>query len=319
MLACRMDAVRLLAGDRTTAQALASHQNIAAVTLTGSLAAGYAMQEICARRMVPLQAELNGNNAAIVWDDADRSHAAKQMAWGAFGFAGQRCTANRRVIVSRKQFPALLEELKTAAEELVWGDPLDPATDIGPVISIAKRDETAGVSGPGAAGQDVHAVEMLQRHALQEPWVNAGAYAQPAILCCDQPDHPLVQEETMSPLLVVQRADDFEHALALCNGTRYGLAAALFSNDARTPSKIPRRGAGRHPQDQYVHRRRRYRAAIWRLESLWIRSARAWGGGPPVLHAHASGLRDAAVNKSCPGTSFQAGIMWRALSHSLRQ
>ena len=73
--------------------------DIAAVTLTGSLAAGYAMQEICARRMVPLQAELNGNNAAIVWDDADLAHAAKQVAWGAFGFAGQRCTANRRVIV----------------------------------------------------------------------------------------------------------------------------------------------------------------------------------------------------------------------------
>jgi acyl-CoA reductase-like NAD-dependent aldehyde dehydrogenase len=73
-------------------------------------------------------------------------------------------------------------------------------------------------------------VEVLQETRAQELWVNAGAYAQPAIICCDRADHPLVQEETMSPILVVQRAESFAHAMALCNGTRYGLAAALFSN-----------------------------------------------------------------------------------------
>jgi acyl-CoA reductase-like NAD-dependent aldehyde dehydrogenase len=224
------DAVRLVSGDHTTAHALASSDNVDAVTLTGSLTAGYSMQEICARRMVPLQAELNGNNAAIVWDDADLVQASKQIAWGAFGFAGQRCTANRRVIVSRAQFPALLKELKAAAERLVWGDPLDQATDIGPVITVSKRDETIALLNRARSDQSIHAVEALHATRAQEPWVNAGAYAQPAIVCCDRADHPLVQEETMSPLLVVQRAETFEHAMALCNGTRYGLAAALFSN-----------------------------------------------------------------------------------------
>ena len=94
--------------------------------------------------MIPLQAELNGNNAAIVWDDADLADAAKQLAWGAFGFAGQRCTANRRIIVPRSLFASLLEELKAAGERLVWGDPLDQTCDIGPVISFAKRDEHDG-------------------------------------------------------------------------------------------------------------------------------------------------------------------------------
>jgi acyl-CoA reductase-like NAD-dependent aldehyde dehydrogenase len=225
-----VDAVRLLPGDHTTAHALASHPSVGAVTLTGSLAAGYSMQEICARRMVPLQAELNGNNAAIVWDDADLAQAAKQVAWGAFGFAGQRCTANRRVIVSQVRFAALLEELKAAAERLVWGDPLHQATDIGPVISVSKRDETTALLDRARSDQDVHSVEVLQNSRAQEPFVSAGAYARPAILCCDREDHPLVQEETMSPLLVVQRAEHFEQALALCNRTRYGLAAALFSN-----------------------------------------------------------------------------------------
>lgn len=224
------DAVRLLPGDHTTAHALASRENIDAVTLTGSIAAGYATQEICARRMIPLQAELNGNNAAIVWDHANLADAAKQLAWGAFGFAGQRCTANRRIVVPRSLFASLLEELKTAAERMVWGDPLDQTCDIGPVISLAKRDETTELVNRAKNDKRVHAVEMLHQAHAQEAWGSVGAYAQPAILCCDHPDHPLVQEETMSPLLVIQRAENFEHALALCNGTRYGLAAALFSN-----------------------------------------------------------------------------------------
>jgi acyl-CoA reductase-like NAD-dependent aldehyde dehydrogenase len=232
------DAVRLLCGDHHTAQALASDQNIDAVTLTGSLAAGYAIEEICARRMVPLQAELGGNNAAIVWDDADLEHAAKQIAWGAFGFAGQRCTANRRAIVPAPLFERLMQHLRTAGEQLMWGDPLDETTDIGPVISAAKRDDTSALITRARSDGRIHAVELLHEGRAGEPWVSAGAYAQPAIVCCDEPTHPLVQEETMSPVPVVQRAQDFDHALALCNGTRYGLASALFSNSREIQNRF---------------------------------------------------------------------------------
>lgn len=224
------DAVRMVPGDGSTGRLLASDANVAAVTLTGSRLAGYSAQEICARRAVPLQAELSGNNAAIVWDDADFAHAAAQVAWGAFGFAGQRCTANRRVIVHAPHFEALLAELKAAAERLVWGDPLDAATEIGPVIDAAKRDEMAALLAGAETDGAAHRVELPQRTRAAEPWTRDGAYVQPVIAGCDRPAHPLVQEETMSPLLVVQRADDFAHALALSNGVRHGLAAAIFTN-----------------------------------------------------------------------------------------
>jgi acyl-CoA reductase-like NAD-dependent aldehyde dehydrogenase len=231
-------AVQLLHGDHITAQNLAANENVDAVTITGSSHAGFALQEICARRVVPLQAELSGNNAAIVGDDADLSHAAAQIAWGAFGFAGQRCTANRRVIVRADRFEALLAELKHAAEKLVWGDPLEHGTEIGPVIHAEKREEHAQIIADAHNNGGVHRLELIHESRAREQWVSVGAYAQPVIACCDEPDHPLVQEETMSPLLVVQRAIDFDHALTLSNGVRHGLAAALFTQNTALQEKF---------------------------------------------------------------------------------
>ncbi len=220
--------VELVTGDHDTARQLAEQDGIAAVTLTGSSAAGYALQEICARRGIPFQAELNGNNAAIVWDGANLEAAAGQLAWGAFTFAGQRCTANRRVIVSAAQFEPLLAALESAARNLVWGDPLEEATRIGPVLTAGKRDdlerELAGIQSAGRA----HAIVRTHRAEAARDWVRQGAYAQPAILGCDRPEDPLVQEESMAPWLILQRAEDFDHALELGNGVRQGLIASLF-------------------------------------------------------------------------------------------
>jgi acyl-CoA reductase-like NAD-dependent aldehyde dehydrogenase/nicotinamidase-related amidase len=233
-----VDTVQVLNGDHTTAQKLAADENISAVTITSSAQAGFAIQEICARRFLPLQAELSGNNAAIVWDNADLKTAAKQIAWGAFGFAGQRCTANRRVIVSVVQFENFWHELKIAAEKLNWGDPLENSTDIGPVIHASKRDEQLELISSAQKSGAARRVEFLFQNRAQESWAKNGAYAQPAIVGCDEPDAPLVQEETMSPLLVVQRAENFEHALKLCNGVRHGLVAALFSNSIELQEKF---------------------------------------------------------------------------------
>jgi acyl-CoA reductase-like NAD-dependent aldehyde dehydrogenase/nicotinamidase-related amidase len=225
-------AIRLVTGDHTTAQLLADQKYIQAVTLTGSMAAGHAVQEICARRIVPLQMELSGNNAAIVWRDADFKSAAEQIAWGAFAFAGQRCTANRRVIVHEDDFEKFVAELESAAARMPWGDPLDPATEIGPVLNTGKRDELESLIALAQSEGALHRVIYPHAKRAAEPWVKAGAYAQPVIACCDIPTHSIVQEETMSPLLIVQRADNFSDAMKCCNGVRHGLIASLFSQRA---------------------------------------------------------------------------------------
>ena len=226
------DAVRLVLGDHTTAQSLAADRNIHAVTLTSSIAAGYAIQEICARRVLPLQMELSGNNAAIVWRDADLKSAAEQIAWGAFAFAGQRCTANRRVIVHPDDFEKFVAELESANARLQWGDSLAPETEIGPVLHNGKRDELVSLIALAESEDALHRVIYPQAKRAAEPWVKTGAYSQPVIACCDFPSHAIVQEETMSPLLVVQRAIDFAEAIKLCNGVRHGLIASLFSENA---------------------------------------------------------------------------------------
>jgi acyl-CoA reductase-like NAD-dependent aldehyde dehydrogenase len=230
--------VQILTGDHHTAQRLAADESVDAVTITSSTQAGYAIQEICARRFLPLQAELNGNNAAIVWDFADLPSAARQITWGAFGFAGQRCTANRRVIVGEDNFERFIGELKSAGEKLKWGDPLRKDTDIGPVIHAGKRGEQLAMIEAAKDSGAAHRIEFLFENRAGESWVKKGAYAHPVIVGCDELEHPLVQEETMSPLLVVQCAKSFDEALKLCNGVRHGLAAALFSDSKKLQKRF---------------------------------------------------------------------------------
>lgn len=223
-------ALSLLCGDHTTAEQLMAHPATDAVSLTGSSAVGTCAQAICAARRIPLQAELGGNNAAIVWSDADLDDAAARIAAGAFGSAGQRCTANRRVIVDARCAEALLERLVAATDALVWGDPLDPATRVGPLVSLAACERVAGVVARAAAGGA--RISTAPSHAVRErERMEAGAYLPPRIVRCEDPGAEIVQEETFGPLLVLQVATSFDHALELLNGVPQGLVAALFSAD----------------------------------------------------------------------------------------
>jgi acyl-CoA reductase-like NAD-dependent aldehyde dehydrogenase/nicotinamidase-related amidase len=221
-------AVNLVTGDRSSAFALMSG-DLDAVSLTGSTAAGRAAQDLCGRRHLPLQAELGGNNAAIVWTDSDLADAARRVAEGAFGFAGQRCTANRRVIIEAACYDRFLEHLEAATAALAWGDPCDPRIQVGPLISEAARAACTGVVARARETAQV----IRQPHAgtpAAEELIRCGAYYPPTLIGCEDPRQEVIQEETFGPVLVVQRASDWEHAMSLCNGVRHGLVAALFSS-----------------------------------------------------------------------------------------
>lgn len=212
--------VSLVEGGREAAAAVMAHPEVDAVTITGGALAGFAAQEVCGARRIPLQAELGGNNAALVWDDAELDHAAAELAFGAFVLAGQRCTANRRVVVHETVRGELLERLERATAALAWGDPHDPATVVGPIVSAAERDRiTDAVARAGGRTITPHA----------QPPAGDGAWYPPTIVVTDDPAEEIVQHETFGPVLVVQTARDWQHAMALVNGVRQGLAASIFS------------------------------------------------------------------------------------------
>jgi acyl-CoA reductase-like NAD-dependent aldehyde dehydrogenase/nicotinamidase-related amidase len=220
--------VNLVAGDHRAAAAVMSDPGVNAVSLSGSSLAGWTAQEICSRRRIPLQAELGGNNAAIVWEGADLSSAAGQLARGAFCFAGQRCTANRRAVVHAGFFDEFLELLTRAVEALAWGDPLDAATEVGPLISEEACNRVAATVELASQG----AGRVFAPHAaspLAGMLRATGAYYPPTVVVGAAHESEVVQEETFGPLLVLESAGDFEEALRLSNGVRQGLVAALFS------------------------------------------------------------------------------------------
>jgi len=221
-------AVTLVCGDHATAEHLLSSPLVDAVSLTGSSVVGTSAQAICAARRVPLQAELGGNNAAIVWSDADLDDAALKLAAGAFGSAGQRCTANRRVVVEASCADAFVARLRAATDALAWGDPLDERTRVGPLVSSAACARVAGVVE--RAREAGATVWTAPSHAARARDLgDTGAYRPPCIVRCDDPSAEIVQEETFGPVAVVQVAADWDEALRLLNGVPQGLVAALFS------------------------------------------------------------------------------------------
>lgn len=236
--------VSVVCGSRSTAERLMDAPGVDAVTLTGSEAAGLTAVIAAAGRGVPLQAELGGNNGAIVWGDADLDRAAGAVAEGAFGMAGQRCTATRRVIVERGSLEAFMEQLVSAAGRLGWGDPLRAGVSVGPLVSRQALERVAGTVDRARA-QGCSVIPVQGGDGRKAALSRRGFYFPPTIVLADNPRFEIVQEETFGPVLVVQSASGWEEAIGLLNGVRQGLVASLFSSSPeRRDSFLERAQAG---------------------------------------------------------------------------
>ena len=181
--------------------------------------------------------ELGGKSPHVVLADAgDLDAAAQAIGWGIFYNAGQTCHAGSRVVVERALAPALTERLLEFARDMVPGDPADAATTLGALVS---EDHLAGVLGRVDRSSG-NGARLLVGGARVAP-VPGGAYMQPTVLEALDPSDPIVQEEVFGPVLAIQQADDAEHAIALANGTGYGLAAAVWSSSITTAHQVARR------------------------------------------------------------------------------
>jgi len=209
----------VVTGDpREVGEILVSDPRVDLVTFTGGVAVGKA---IAARAVYKRQVlELGGNDPLIVMDDADLEEAAALAAAGSYRNSGQRCTAVKRVLVHEAVADAFVERLVGRTRALRYGDPLDPATDMGTVIdepaarAIASRVDDALARG----------ARLLAGHERR------GALYAPTVIDRVQPDFEVVRSETFGPVSPVIRFRDADEAIAIANGTAYGLSSALCTN-----------------------------------------------------------------------------------------
>lgn len=195
-----------------------------AVSFTGSSATGNHIAVTCARRNIKYQTEMGGKNAAVVLRDADLEKTIPILLSGAFRSAGQKCTATGRIIVEREIYPQLVEGLKRAVSQIKMAPALDPDAYLGPVACQEQFEKVREYASLAQAEG-----EIVAEHV--NPVSNEGFYIHPTIVSVDDLNHTLVQEEIFGPLAVLLQANDFDHAIELCNQTVFGLSASLFTKD----------------------------------------------------------------------------------------
>ncbi len=220
-------------------QALGRHDDVDKVSFTGSVPVGRLFQRYAGEsngKAVSL--ELGGKSPQVVLADAgDLQAAAEAIGWGIFYNAGQTCHAGSRVVVARSVRDELVERLERFAGTFVPADPMAPDTMLGALISTEHLD---GVMGRVAARRRRRRARAHAAGRGPSRWPG-GAYMGPTLIETEDRGDPIVTEEVFGPVLVIQTADDVDHALALANDTRYGLAAALWTSDLRTAGRLARR------------------------------------------------------------------------------
>jgi aldehyde dehydrogenase (NAD+) len=209
----------VVTGDpRELADELLTSPDVDLVTFTGGVAIGKA---IAAKAVYKRQVlELGGNDPIIVMDDADLDEAATLAASGSYKNSGQRCTAVKRILVHEKVADRFVDLLVARTNAVKYGDPLDPATDMGTVIDeAAAKLMQARVEDAIARGAKLLAGNVRQ-----------GALYSPTVLDRVTPDMPVVKEETFGPVSPVIRFADIDAAIAIANSTAYGLSSAVCTN-----------------------------------------------------------------------------------------
>jgi acyl-CoA reductase-like NAD-dependent aldehyde dehydrogenase len=207
---------------------LVEDERVGLITFTGSSGVGWKLRERAPRKRVNL--ELGNATPVIVAADADLDDAAGRLAANAFSFAGQSCISVQRVYVERPAFAGFLERFLPLVEALVVGDPAEDDTDVGPLISSDERARVlAWIDEARTLGARVLAGGELDGELLR-PTVVADAPADAKVSC----------EEVFGPVCTVTPFDTLDEAIALANGTRYGLQAGIFTGDVKVALRAAR-------------------------------------------------------------------------------
>jgi acyl-CoA reductase-like NAD-dependent aldehyde dehydrogenase len=219
---------------RITGEVIVNHPEVDMVSFTGSTAAGRRVASLAGNGIKRLALELGGKSASIVLPDADLKLAMRHALSACFLNSGQTCTAISRLLVPAAVYPECVALLKHGIGAFAMGDPFDPATRIGPLVSMEQRqrvkDHIAAALEEGA--EIIAGDEAVPTH---------GWFVAPTILGNVQPHSRIAQEEVFGPVLCVLAYETEDEAVRIANGTPYGLAAAVWSTDQAHALAVARR------------------------------------------------------------------------------
>ncbi|WP_212525181.1 aldehyde dehydrogenase family protein [Actibacterium sp. MT2.3-13A] len=214
--------------------ALAAHPGVRHLSFTGSVGVGAAVQAAAARNIVPVTLELGGKSPQIVFADADLDDALPFLVNAGVQNAGQTCSAASRILVQREVHDEVLARMAAAYESLRVGPALADL-EVGPLISARQKEI---VEGFVALADPAH---IVARGAIAEGAPGGGHYVAPALLAGLSPDHRLARDEIFGPVQALIPFEDEEEAVAIANGTDYGLVAAIWSRDGARQMRLARR------------------------------------------------------------------------------
>jgi alpha-ketoglutaric semialdehyde dehydrogenase len=200
------------------------------ISFTGSTDVGRDISIACAPTFKHLHLEMGGKNCIIVMDDADVDLAVDGSLWGAFGTAGQRCTASSRLIVHRKVYNEFVDKLAARAKKLRVGFGLDGNTDMGPNISKGQIDT---VKSYVKIGKDEGARLVAGGNELKDGAFGKGHFHEPTVFADATADMRIAQEEIFGPVTTIIPCHSLEEAVTIGNGVKYGLSASIYTNNVK--------------------------------------------------------------------------------------
>jgi acyl-CoA reductase-like NAD-dependent aldehyde dehydrogenase len=227
--------LNVVTADREVSELLVRDPRVDKITFTGSTAAGRRIASICGERIARCTLELGGKSAAVILDDMDLAEAATTLARAECTLTGQVCSSLTRIVVSRGRHDELVEALAGAFSRVRVGDPFDPTTQMGPLVSERQRDRVEGYVAKG-----VEEGATLVTGGGRPTDLDRGYYLEPTVFANVDNHSVLAQEEIFGPVLSVIPADDESELVAVANDTIYGLNASVFTHDVDRARQVAR-------------------------------------------------------------------------------
>ena len=217
-------------------EAIAAHPDVDAVSFTGSTRAGIRVMQTGAETVKRVNLELGGKSASVILEGADLERAVPAAVYSAFFNSSQTCTAPTRMVVPRSRLAEIEELAVASASSFIVGDPFDPGTTLGPLVSAAQRERVRGYIRSGIE----EGAKLLIGGPEAPEGLDSGFFVKPTVFSEVDPKSTIAQEEIFGPVLSIIAVDSEEEAIEVANDSKYGLSGAVWAADAAHALRVAR-------------------------------------------------------------------------------